>query len=96
MDLGPLEGERDARVAAHVVELGLSGVEVRGEEVVATAVTNANGIATVGPWTVGNGLGANTLQATVTGLSPATFTAVIKAETPYWRKLIKPIGLKVE
>jgi hypothetical protein len=40
-------------------------------------VTNASGIATIGSWTLGATVGANTLTATSTGLtgSPLTFTA---------------------
>jgi tripartite-type tricarboxylate transporter receptor subunit TctC len=38
----------------------------------------------------------DTLGMTAIGNSPAAFTAAIKAEAPYWRKLIKAIGLKVE
>jgi adhesin/invasin len=41
----------------------------------AVATTNASGIATVGSWTLGGTPGANTLTATVTGLTPVTFTA---------------------
>jgi hypothetical protein len=42
----------------------------------ATAVTNANGIATVGSWVVGSPATVNTLTATAAGAStPATFTA---------------------
>jgi len=43
----------------------------------ASATTNASGIATVGSWTLGTTAGANTLTASVTGLtgSPVTFTA---------------------
>ena len=44
-----------------------------------TATTAADGIATVGSWTLGTNQGANTLTATVTGTgvtgNPATFTA---------------------
>jgi adhesin/invasin len=42
-----------------------------------TATTNANGIATVGSWTLGTAVGTNTLRATSSGLtgSPVTFTA---------------------
>jgi adhesin/invasin len=42
-----------------------------------SATTNASGIATVGSWTLGATVGANTLTATSTGLtgSPVTFTA---------------------
>lgn len=45
----------------------------------ATTTTNANGIATVGSWTLGSGMGLNTLQASVDGQtvagSPVTFVA---------------------
>jgi hypothetical protein len=42
-----------------------------------TITTNANGVATVGSWTMGPAAGANTLTATSAGLdgSPITFTA---------------------
>ncbi len=42
-----------------------------------TTTTDASGIATVGSWTLGSGIGANTLTATSAGLagSPVTFTA---------------------
>src|SRR4029077_10656919 len=39
-----------------------------------TGTTNASGIATVGGWTIGTPAGSNTMTATVTGLTPATFT----------------------
>jgi hypothetical protein len=39
------------------------------------AITAANGIATVGGWTLGPAPGTNTLTATVTGLPVVTFTA---------------------
>jgi hypothetical protein len=44
---------------------------------VLSATTDANGIATVGSWTLGTTSGSNTLTATSTGLSgsPVTFTA---------------------
>ena len=41
----------------------------------ATATTNANGIATVGSWTLGPAPAINTLTASVAGLNPITFTA---------------------
>ncbi len=41
----------------------------------ATATTDASGIATVGSWTLGTTAGANTLTASASGLTPATFTA---------------------
>ncbi len=40
-----------------------------------TTQTDANGIATVGSWTLGSGLGTNTLDATTGSLTPVTFTA---------------------
>lgn len=41
----------------------------------ATATSGSTGVATVGSWTVGPLQGGNTLTATVTGISPVTFTA---------------------
>ena len=41
----------------------------------ATQTTNSAGIATVGGWTLGSIPGTNTLTATVSGLTPLTFTA---------------------
>lgn len=41
----------------------------------ASATTDNAGIATVGSWKLGNTAGANTLNASVAGLSPVTFTA---------------------
>jgi len=41
----------------------------------ATATTNVSGIATVGSWTLGPAVGANTLTASVSGLTPVTFSA---------------------
>jgi adhesin/invasin len=40
-----------------------------------TTQTDASGVATVGSWTLGNGLGANTLEASTGSLTPVTFTA---------------------
>jgi adhesin/invasin len=40
-----------------------------------SATTNANGVATVGSWTLGAAIGANTMTATVSGLTAVTFTA---------------------
>jgi adhesin/invasin len=44
----------------------------------ASQTTGANGVATVGSWTLGPAVGSNTLRATAAGLtgSPVTFTAV--------------------
>jgi len=39
------------------------------------AATNAQGIATAGTWTLGTLVGTKTVTATVTGLTPVTFTA---------------------
>jgi adhesin/invasin len=41
----------------------------------ATATTGASGVAAVGSWTLGTVAGSNQLRATVTGLTPVTFTA---------------------
>jgi hypothetical protein len=41
----------------------------------ATVMTGPNGVARVGSWVVGTVAGPNTMTATVTGLTPATFTA---------------------
>ena len=38
-------------------------------------VTDASGVAAVGSWTLGTSAGANSLSATVTGVSPVTFNA---------------------
>lgn len=46
-----------------------------GSVVGASQLTNANGVATVGGWTVGTAVGPNTLTATVAGLTPVAFTA---------------------
>ncbi|MDP3910169.1 MAG: hypothetical protein Q8Q14_07235 [Gemmatimonadales bacterium] len=47
----------------------------------AAQLTNASGIATVGGWTLGTAVGANTLTATVAGVTPVTFTANATAGT---------------
>lgn len=41
----------------------------------AASVTNASGVATVGSWTLGAPLGANSMQAAFGGLTPILFTA---------------------
>lgn len=41
----------------------------------ANSVTNASGVATVGSWTLGTPLGANSIQAVFAGLAPAVFVA---------------------
>lgn len=60
----------------------------------ASATTDANGIATVGTWTLGNAPGANSLTATAAGTgiagNPATFTATAAAGSP--RTLTKETG----
>jgi len=40
-----------------------------------TAVSDANGIARVGSWTLGGTIGANALQAAASGVTPVTFNA---------------------
>ena len=47
-----------------------------------TQTTNAQGVATVGSWRVGSNPGPNTLTATVSGLTPVTFTANGTAGAP--------------
>jgi hypothetical protein len=62
-----------------VANVGVTFAVVSGGGTItgATAVTDVNGIATVGSWTLGAAAGANTLTATVDGLagSPVTFSA---------------------
>ncbi|MBL0937322.1 MAG: hypothetical protein IBJ03_00395 [Gemmatimonadaceae bacterium] len=71
----------------------IAGVEVLfevisggGSAVARRPVTNAQGIATVGGWTLGDDIGANTLRATVQGQNitgnPITFTATATAGAP--------------
>ena len=48
----------------------------------ATQTTNAQGVATVASWRLGTATGTNTVNATVTGLTPVTFTATATAGTP--------------
>ena len=43
----------------------------------ATQTTGADGIATVGGWTLGTAAGANTLTASSTGVATVTFTATV-------------------
>ena len=47
-----------------------------------SATTNAQGVATVGSWTLGAAIGVNTLTATVAGLAPVTFTATASNVAP--------------
>ena len=47
-----------------------------------TAATNAQGVATVGSWTLGTTAGANSMSATVAGLAAATFSATGSAGAP--------------
>jgi len=61
---------------------GVAGVTVTfavqaggGSVTGASVATDANGIATVGSWTLGAALGSNTVRATATGLPPVDFTA---------------------
>lgn len=48
----------------------------------ATVTTGASGEAAVGGWTLGTSAGPNTLSATVSGLSPVTFSATGTAGAP--------------
>ena len=67
----------------------LSGVTVvfavvtgGGQVTGASAVTAANGVATVGSWTLGSAPGVNQLSATVDGLAPVTFNATATVGAP--------------
>jgi adhesin/invasin len=57
-----------------------------GAALVRRPLTDANGVATVGAWTLGETPGTNSLRATATGLTlagnPATFTATATAGAP--------------
>jgi adhesin/invasin len=69
-----------AEVLFEVVTGGGSAVSRR-------QITNAQGIATVGGWTLGDDIGTNTLRATVQGVqnvtgNPVTFTATATAGAP--------------
>ncbi|HUR21356.1 MAG TPA: hypothetical protein VMZ90_11145, partial [Vicinamibacterales bacterium] len=57
-----------------------------------TATTNANGIAVVGSWTLGPASGTNTLTASITGVSPATFTATATAPPTQLAVNTQPAG----
>lgn len=47
-----------------------------------TAVTNANGIATVGSWTLGSTVGAQSLTVTTTGVTPLQIDAIASVDPP--------------
>jgi Bacterial Ig-like domain (group 1) len=55
--------------------VGTGGGSVTG----AAAITNSSGVATVGGWTLGTSVGANTLIASTGSLTPVTFTATAAA-----------------
>jgi adhesin/invasin len=61
---------------------GGGGGSGRANLVSSIVTTNASGIAAVASWTLGTGLGTNTLLATPTGLAPVTFTAQAVAGPP--------------
>ncbi|MES2179726.1 MAG: cohesin domain-containing protein [Gemmatimonadota bacterium] len=77
-------------IAPSVIVLTSTGQPVPGTQVTfaiasgggsitgATAITNANGVAAVGSWTLG-AVGANTLTASASGLGTVTFTATATA-----------------
>jgi hypothetical protein len=62
-----------AAVAAVAVTFAITGGG--GSLTGASTTTDANGVATVGSWTLGPVAGANTMTATVSGLPPVSFTA---------------------
>ena len=57
----------------------------------ATQVTNQNGVATVGNWTLGSA-GTNTLTATVAGVTAATFTATAAAAASAYNVDLRYVG----
>lgn len=65
------DGQAMAGVAVTFAVTGGGGTVTGG-----AATTNASGVATVGSWTLGANPGANTLTASVTGLTAVTFTAM--------------------
>lgn len=58
----------------------------------ASAVTDAAGLASVGSWTLGTLVGANTLSATVGALTPVTFTATATPGAPSVLEILAPAG----
>jgi hypothetical protein len=88
--VGSNAGTRPSVKVTDADGIGVPGVEVvfavtGGGGAVAGGVmnTSANGVATVGSWTMGAAAGANTLTATAAGLngSPVTFTATAAANS---------------
>lgn len=69
------DGQAMAGVAVTFTVTGGGGTITGG-----AATTNASGIATLGGWTLGNAEGNNTVNATVSGLNPVTFT--VTAQDP--------------
>jgi hypothetical protein len=65
------DGQAMAGVAVTFAVAGGGGTLTGG-----STNTNAQGVATVGGWTLGPNTGTNTLTATVAGLTPVTFTAM--------------------
>ena len=57
------------------VRVAFQVAEGSGSVVVDQAVTDGNGIASAGPWTLGNTAGEQRLEAVVEGLTPFVFTA---------------------
>ncbi len=90
----------NVRPAVRVTDAGggpVSGVSVTfaamtggGSVTGPTASTNAQGVAQVGSWIVGTAAGANTIQATASGLPTVTFTAT--AATPQYNIIVRNIG----
>ena len=66
------DGNGNPRPGASVTFAVVSG---GGSVTGAAVVTNADGVAAVGSWTLGASTGANSLSATVAGLPPVTFVA---------------------
>lgn len=87
--LGATVASAPAVVVKDASGKGLGGVTVRfvivqggGSVSAATAVTNAQGMASAGVWTLGTTAGLNAVDAIVEKLTPVRFTATAVAPTP--------------
>jgi len=73
--------DQRGRGLANVLVAWQEGVNSGGAGV-DTVRTDARGIASAGSWTLGTGVGQQTLSASVSGLQPVRFTAVVSPGAP--------------
>lgn len=66
-----------------------------GAVVVSSAVTDGQGIASAGPWTLGDAPGEHRIAATAAGLAPAVFTATA-TDVPALLEVVAGAGQEVE